>query len=187
MGLTKCTEHTLHRVCMCTQENTSVILQPSSNFGVIKSFHNGPIETTDASNRNVSDENLYTAQKNSLLLDTIIMQSASPKAMKSNLKNLIQNLITEGLMRSGGAESSELGNCSETVQKLFRNCSNFHEVPNASVNSNCQRLPGQPLGFFTYFQPGSQDLCHLNCLGVARRVAWGGAALGSDLLSIIIQ
>ena len=71
----KCTEHTLHRVCMCTQENTSVILQPSSNFGVIKSFHNGPIETTDVLNGNVSDENLYTAQKISLLLDTIIMQN----------------------------------------------------------------------------------------------------------------
>ena len=28
--------------------------------------------------------------------------------------------------------------------------------------------PRQPLGFCTYFQPGSQDLYHLNCLGVAR-------------------
>ena len=59
------------------------------------------------------------------------------------------------------------------VRKLFRNCSNLHEVPNASVNSNRQHPAGQPLGFCTYFQPGSQDLCHLNCLGVARVAGWG--------------
>ena len=57
----KCTGHILYKVRMCTQENTSVILRCSSNFGVIKSFHNGPIETVDVLNGNVPDENLYTA------------------------------------------------------------------------------------------------------------------------------
>ena len=45
-------------------------------------------------------------------------------------------------------------------------------IPSANIP------PGQPPRFFTYFQPGSRDLYHLNFLGVAR---------GSDLLSIIIS
>ena len=65
LNTSKCTEHTLYRVCICAQGNTSVILSSSSNFGAIKSFHNGPIDTIHVLNGNlILDEDLYTAQKN---------------------------------------------------------------------------------------------------------------------------
>ena len=62
---------------MCTQENTSVILPSSSNFRVLKSFHNGPIETTGMLSWNVPDETLD------------IICKVSSKALRLNLKNFI--------------------------------------------------------------------------------------------------
>ena len=44
---------------MCTHENTSVILPSSSNFRVLKSFHNGPVETTGILSWNVPDETIH--------------------------------------------------------------------------------------------------------------------------------
>ena len=43
----------------------------------------------------------------------------------------------------------------------------------ASVNSKHQHPLGQPPGFCTYFQPGSQDLYYLNLPGDARGDARG--------------
>ena len=65
-----------------------------------------------------------------------------------------------------------------TVDELYEH-KNLSVLKNyASVNSKRQHHPppGKPPGFCTYFQPGSRDLYHLNCPGVAR---------GSALLSVI--
>ena len=60
---------------------------------------------------------------------------------------------------------------SMSYQSILKFLGVMHQsAPSANIPA------GQPPGFCTYFQPGSRDLYHLNCPGVA---------LGSDLLSII--
>ena len=95
---------------MCTQENTSVILPSSSNFRVLKFFHNGPIDTTGILSWNVPDETLYTVQSNFLgFLTSYIVCKVSPKALKLNLKKFYSSVILCKVSSGVGAESSEVG------------------------------------------------------------------------------